>query len=49
MDDIMDLTESDDDLDATRAVRKELGYEDYIHSKVPMPRLFYAEVECLFE
>ena len=38
MDDTMDLTESDDDLDATRAVRKELGHEDYINSKVPMPR-----------
>lgn len=39
MDDTMDLTESDDDLDATRAVRKELGHEDYINSKVSMPRL----------
>ena len=38
MDDTMDLTESDDDLDATRAVRKELGHEDYINRKVPMLR-----------
>ena len=38
MDDTMDLTESDDDLDATRAVRKELGHEEYIDSKVPMPQ-----------
>lgn len=36
--DTMDLTESDDDLDATRAVAKELGHEEYIDSKVPMPR-----------
>ena len=34
----MDLTESDDDLDATRAVTKEFGHEEYIDSKVPMPR-----------
>ena len=45
----MDLTESDDDLDATRAVRKALGHEDYINSKVPMPQLYYAEVGCQFE
>ena len=49
MDNTMDLTESDDDLDVTRAGRKELGHEDYINSKVPMPRLYYAKVKCIFE
>ena len=30
----MDLTESDDNMDATRVVRKELGHEDYVNSMV---------------
>lgn len=32
-DDIMDLTDSDDDLDIRKAVRKDLGHEDYISSE----------------
>ncbi len=33
MDDvIMDLTDSDDDLDITKAVKKDLGHEDHINS-----------------
>lgn len=28
----LDLTDSDDDLDITKAVKKDLGHEDYINS-----------------
>ena len=33
-DDQMDLTDDDDDLEITKAVREELGYEDYIESRL---------------
>lgn len=29
---IMDLTDSDDDLDIAKAVKKDLGHEDHVHS-----------------
>ena len=33
MDDALDLTESDDDLEITKAVRKDLAPEDYMSSE----------------
>lgn len=32
-------TSSDDDLDVVKAVKKDLGHEDYIESKIDMPIL----------
>ena len=37
MDDLDDMRVSDDDLDITQSVRKDLGHEDYIKSTPPSP------------
>ena len=42
MDDVDDMriaTDSDDDLNITQSVRKDLGHEDYIKSAPPNPPL----------
>ena len=53
MDDLDDMmTESNDDLDITQSVRKDLGHEDYIKSAPLFLHLYFklrTDIPCLKE
>ena len=47
MDDSDDMRDSDDDLNITQSVRKDLGHEDYIKSMPPFPIRIWLRTDVL--